>query len=432
MDSLHPSLSQALPLRDYDAEQALQAPFRAAALGIATFYKKASENGRKAYSLGYSSALQDLLAHLQTALDQLDSQHSQESMACTIQRIVDYIQRRQEALRAESQEPNEEDAVQPSSACQHTHRQSTTPPSHNTLSHTDHHPHPAPAAAHSHQPTSSSNVPRSLETASSSHLTRRRTSPRRMTPVTFQPTTPASSSGATFGVGRAPSSPSSASGPSSWAPFNLNFSSFAAVPLPQHHPPSNNGTTTMTTASSGRRHRGALTEGRKGKVKERSAGGPDRVTASSTQDSSTAHGGGYAHYGPSSSSSSADSPRPLALLGTKRRYPTDSSLAPDLHLPAAAAAAAAAAAPLPLPPQPLRITRRSSNLPKPISAGPTTTNASPATPPALDPHFSLHHHHHHHHHDQDDVLMVLQGPGPGNDDGIERASKRFLACKNRY
>ncbi|KAA1126088.1 hypothetical protein PGTUg99_022039 [Puccinia graminis f. sp. tritici] len=68
MDSLHPSLSQALPLRDYDAEQALQAPFRAAALGIATFYKKASENGRKAYSLGYSSALQDVLAHLQLVL----------------------------------------------------------------------------------------------------------------------------------------------------------------------------------------------------------------------------------------------------------------------------------------------------------------------------------------------------------------------------
>ncbi|KAH9816967.1 hypothetical protein DFH28DRAFT_1106893, partial [Melampsora americana] len=69
MDSLHPSLSTALPLHGYDAEQVLQAPFRAAALGIATFYKRATENGRKAYSLGYAAALQDVLEYLQAGLD---------------------------------------------------------------------------------------------------------------------------------------------------------------------------------------------------------------------------------------------------------------------------------------------------------------------------------------------------------------------------
>lgn len=62
MDSLHPSLSQALPLRGYDAEQVLQAPFRAAALGIATFYKKAAENGRKGKPLGSLTCLTSLLS----------------------------------------------------------------------------------------------------------------------------------------------------------------------------------------------------------------------------------------------------------------------------------------------------------------------------------------------------------------------------------
>ncbi|KAA1101308.1 hypothetical protein PGT21_016377 [Puccinia graminis f. sp. tritici] len=423
MDSLHPSLSQALPLRDYDAEQALQAPFRAAALGIATFYKKASENGRKAYSLGYSSALQDVLAHLQTALDQLDSPNSsQESMAITIQRVVDYIQRRQEALRAESQEPNEEEAAQPSPAGGgQGRRQSTTPPTHSTLSPPSEQA-PAAPAAPDRSSSSSSSVPAPPEpNVTVAQTTRRRTSPRRMTPASFQPSQGALGFGSVL---RQPSSSPSSTNNLSRHPFNLNFSSFAASPLPQHHQlssstgPTNTSSTTTTTSSLGRRHRNGLNEsGRKGKLKERNT--TERSSSASSLDPIglfPPHG--YSHYSSSPPntnttsntntttasttthpSSSDDSKTTLTSIGNnKRRFPVDSPLD---------------SSPLIGPPQPIQI-----------------------------------HTTHHHHPGQDDVLMLLHHAGDHlvddhdhphshqhqepNTTTIERASKRFFSCKNLY
>ncbi|KAH9472128.1 hypothetical protein MJO28_002011 [Puccinia striiformis f. sp. tritici] len=483
MDSLHPSLSQALPLRDYDAEQALQAPFRAAALGIATFYKKASENGRKAYSLGYSSALQDVLAYLQTALDQLDSQHPTESMSLTIQGVVDYIQRRQEALRAESQEPNEEE---PSPIPQQTHqRQSTTPPSQSRHSPTYRQQQQQQQQAHKNGQDNnhnnqvirpSSSAPVSLEPSSSvSHSTRRRTSPRRMTPVTFQPSSSSSSSGAGgrgnsqshgSSFGRPPSSPQSSTGHARQPPFNLNFSSLSATPLPQHHQqqqqPSSIGPT--TTTSSNRRHRGGPTDGtRKGKLKDRNTIGPDRsssiITSSPITNLDHHQAGliphGYSHYAPTpplitTPSSSFDTSKTHSSIGTnKRRFPVDTST--DTFSPTTNAA------------QPLRITRRNNNNNKTINSPiivdqTNNTPNNPATSGVNEP--TATQIHVHHHHDKEDVLMVLQGPnstdharngddgglGSGTDDSdnlhhshllddrtnIERASKRFFSCKNRY
>ncbi|OAV92952.1 hypothetical protein, variant [Puccinia triticina 1-1 BBBD Race 1] len=418
MDSLHPSLSQALPLRDYDAEQALQAPFRAAALGIATFYKKASENGRKAYSLGYSSALQDVLAHLQTALDQLDSPNSQDSMASTVQRVVDYIQRRQEALRAESQDPNDEDGAQPSPAPQHGHRQSTTPPSRSTLSPTSEQALPPTTTQ---EPTST--APSTLEPGPlAPQSTRRRTSPRRMTPVNFQP-----SHGSGFGPARQPSSPTSTSAVSR-PTFNLNFSSFAASPLPQHQQPSSTGPT--TTTSSSRRHRSGPTEGaRKGKVKERAN---ERSTSAATPDPTGLFSHGYSHYTPSTTSSFSGDSKTLSSVGNKRRFPADSTLD---------------SSPLNVPPQPVRITRRTPTLPIPSKSlatpidHPLNQPPSAQSPDQLDPPPTQIHLHTHPHHNQDDVLMLLQASPDLHDnhhrhhhqqDGIERASKRFFSCKNLY
>ncbi|KAH9464325.1 hypothetical protein Pst134EB_003853 [Puccinia striiformis f. sp. tritici] len=450
MDSLHPSLSQALPLRDYDAEQALQAPFRAAALGIATFYKKASENGRKAYSLGYSSALQDVLAYLQTALDQLDSQHPTESMSLTIQGVVDYIQRRQEALRAESQEPNEEE---PSPIPQQTHqRQSTTPPSQSRPSPT--YRQQQHANNHNNQVIRpSSSAPVSLEPSSSvSHSTRRRTSPRRMTPTTFFT--------------------SIIYWPCSTTPFNLNFSSLSATPLPQHHQqqqqPSSIGPT--TTTSSNRRHRGGPTDGtRKGKLKDRNTIGPDRsssiITSSPITNLDHHQAGliphGYSHYAPTppsitTPSSSFDTSKTHSSIGNnKRRFPVDTLI--DTFSPTITTTTTNVA-------QPLRITRRNNNnnnktINSPIIVDQTNnTPNNPATSGVNDS--TATQIHVHHHHDKEDVLMVLQGPngadharnpddgghGSGTDDSdnlhhshllddrtnIERASKRFFSCKNRY
>ncbi|POW01680.1 hypothetical protein PSHT_12431 [Puccinia striiformis] len=411
MDSLHPSLSQALPLRDYDAEQALQAPFRAAALGIATFYKKASENGRKAYSLGYSSALQDVLAYLQTALDQLDSQHPTESMSLTIQGVVDYIQRRQEALRAESQEPNEEE---PSPIPQQTHqRQSTTPPSQSRHSPTYRQQQQQQQQAHKNGQDNnhnnqvirpSSSAPVSLEPSSSvSHSTRRRTSPRRMTPVTFQPSSSSSSSGAGgrgnsqshgSSFGRPPSSPQSSTGHARQPPFNLNFSSLSATPLPQHHQqqqqPSSIGPT--TTTSSNRRHRGGPTDGtRKGKLKDRNTIGPDRSSSIITSSPIT----NLDHH----------------QAGLIPHVDTST----DTFSPTTNAA------------QPLRITRRNNNNNKTINSPiivdqTNNTPNNPATSGVNEP--TATQIHVHHHHDKEDVLMVLQGPNStdharnGDDGGL--------------
>ncbi|KNZ61665.1 uncharacterized protein VP01_1372g2 [Puccinia sorghi] len=424
MDSLHPSLSQALPLRDYDAEQALQAPFRAAALGIATFYKKASENGRKAYSLGYSSALQDVLAHLQTALDQLDSQNSQESMALTIQRIVDYIQRRQDALRAESQEPNEDDNPQPSPAPQHAnHRQSVTPTSHSsTLSPTDQQAQPQaqPQPTHTSQPTPHEPASSAASASPVDPPTRRRTSPRKMTPLTFHPSPQPHAQASDFGLAPTSSSPPSTNGPSRQQPFNLNFSSFAASPLPQHQQSSstNNNTNTSSSSSSSRRHRGGPTEvSRKGKLKERAG-----TSASSTLESTGLFPHGYAHYGPNPTSSSSGDTRALSsLIGNKRRFPTECALSDH-------------DSPVPVAPQPVRITRR-TNIPPKQLATPVIEDSNnnpivnPATPNPHETQITLHHHHHR---DQDDVLMLLQGSNELDDQSIERASKRFFSCKKLY
>ncbi|KAG0147595.1 hypothetical protein CROQUDRAFT_655981 [Cronartium quercuum f. sp. fusiforme G11] len=295
MDSLQPSLSQALPLRGYDAEQVLQAPFRAAALGIATFYKRAAENGRKAYSMGYAAALQDVLEYLQAGLDHGTDlprpQGSEQRMALTIERVMDYIERRQDALRAESADSGEEEAGnnQPNTNSQPTQSTSSAASGsssvassvtvHNTQP--KHQTQPSPPVSESTPQTNSSARKPASQTVSTSASTlapqpggsTRRTSPRRTAPPRPTPTPVTHST-----TSLSPTLPSASQPvlPPLPLPPTIDYNFTPTAPLPpqfhlHHH--SHPHITTPTSLSLGtRRIRGSGTtvEGRKGKAKERS------------------------------------------------------------------------------------------------------------------------------------------------------------------
>ncbi|KAH9817130.1 hypothetical protein DFH28DRAFT_963170 [Melampsora americana] len=310
MDSLHPSLSTALPLHGYDAEQVLQAPFRAAALGIATFYKRATENGRKAYSLGYAAALQDVLEYLQAGLDHGTDlprpQRSEQRMALTIERVMDYIERRQEALRAESADSGEDEAMNhsnynaqqprfapstssttstvpaPASQAKDLPRSSPAPPPN------DQTPNPQPSVP----PPSASTSTQSLAPQPAESI--RRTSPRRHTPPHTQPLRSSSAAPPSRSTGSSSVPPTSTSTlttqsaispPSTLQPpptIDYNFSPATPFP-PQFHP--HHQAQHLTNSSSGilsRRIRGTG-EGRKGKAKERVTD-RERCTTSGTTD----------------------------------------------------------------------------------------------------------------------------------------------------
>lgn len=424
MDSLHPSLSQALPLKDYDAEQALQAPFRAAALGIATFYKKAAENGRKAYSLGYSSALQDVLAHLQAALDQSQSHHSEQSMASTIERVMDYIQRRQEALRAESQEPNEdENSNAPVAPPSISHRRAVTPSSSSphTLSPTYSRAQTIECSQSSREP--SSTVAQAEPCPPTTTSTPRRTSPRRTTPTPFldasrQSSSPLPSTEPSSDPSPQPIDPCPSAAMIPSPPINLTFSSFAASPFLQHYPPPSSGPLLTNNSFTTRRHhhyhRGTGPDGTRkgGKIKERASGIDRSIGVAALGSSGLLQG--YSHYASSNTSSSSTESKLLGSYGNKRRFPVDSTL--SIHDSNTSSISST--------PPPLRITRR--------------TNSNRSLPTSLDPsdHPNLTHRHHDRSsspiqiHNPDDVLMVIQGPS--NEDGMERSSKRFISCKSIY
>ncbi|MBW0521201.1 hypothetical protein O181_060916 [Austropuccinia psidii MF-1] len=445
MDSLHPSLSQALPLRDYDAEQALQAPFRAAALGIATFYKRAAENGRKAYSLGYSSALQDVLEFLQAGLDyqtdQNEHQHSEQRMALTIERVMDYIQRRQEALRAESQEPSEEDGINTnSSSTQQTAQNSSSINLHQSISSSsqtnsnqsqsihslDNNP-SNPSQANSNSSNNTVNPSTTLSTTSSSLTTtnvssnstnstlistsRRRTSPRQTNSPSLDhiqlPTCRSSDLG--------PNPPSTFT-PSS-STLNFSFSSLNPTLLShhQHH--------SIGSNNSSRRHRNVMSsEPRKGKAKDRSnALDRERSISASQLDSFGLVSSGYSHYSPTLPSSSTDSAnsRVLSSIGNKRRYPIESTLISS-HEPSSVMSASLTGA---------RAIRR-ANLNSRIV--PTTavmmegTEETHRHSPISEGPIKIH--------SEDDVVMFLQ-PSPQqqpySEESIERASKRISTRKNK-
>ncbi|CAH7684771.1 hypothetical protein BY996DRAFT_8446412 [Phakopsora pachyrhizi] len=365
MDSLHPSLSQALPLRGYDADQDLQPPFRAAALGIATFYKKAAENGRKAYSLGYYSALQDVLEYLQAGLDHgsdstLRSQPTEQRMALTIERVMDYIERRQEALRSESLEAGEDDNTQPiPTAAQQQQSNNSCTQSQSLVSR----PQPPPkqqqqidssSASHesnapatqvnsvanesnpsSSSSSSSSSISSDSPTPPQTHTTlKRRSSPRRATSPNPEPSCPTSSDqpqGKTLvdatikSVQQSNPTLPTATNLNFLNPINIDFSSFLTGPLSQlpHSSPVN------LSAHSSRRHRGThMGESRKGKAKERGCGSIDRERSATITAGTVPFGSispiGYSHYSaghfPSGSANDGE-PRVLSSIGNKRRYP---------------------------------------------------------------------------------------------------------------
>ncbi|EGG07163.1 uncharacterized protein MELLADRAFT_77690 [Melampsora larici-populina 98AG31] len=310
MDSLHPSLSTALPLHGYDAEQVLQAPFRAAALGIATFYKRATENGRKAYSLGYAAALQDVLEYLQAGLDHGTDlprpQRSEQRMALTIERVMDYIERRQEALRAESADSGEDEAMNHSNynAQQTRFAPSTSSTASTVPAQASQPKDPARSPAPNDQASNpqASVRPPSVSTSTQSLAPQpgestRRTSPRRPTPPHTHSLRPASAAPAPRSTGSSSVPPTSTStlttqtviSPSTLQPpptINYNFSPATPFP-PQFHPHhQSQHVTNSSNAILSRRIRGT-TEGRKGKAKERvtdrerstTSGGTDLVSS---------------------------------------------------------------------------------------------------------------------------------------------------------
>lgn len=346
MDSLHPSLSTALPLHGYDAEQVLQAPFRAAALGIATFYKRATENGRKAYSLGYAAALQDVLEYLQAGLDHGTDlprpQRSEQRMALTIERVMDYIERRQEALRAESADSGEDEAMNHSN---YNAQQSRFAPSTSSTASTAHAqasqpkdlPRSSPAPAPNDQPPNPqpSVRPPSVSTSTQSLAPQpgestRRTSPRRHTPPHNHPLRSTSAAPAPLprstGSSSVPPTATSTlptstaiSHPSTLQPpptINYNFSPAAPFP-PQFHPHhQSQHVTNSSSAIISRRIRGTA-DGRKGKAKERVTDRERCATSSATDLVSS-----VVELLPESVRNGEESIR-------KRRYPIDHPTSPS-------------------------------------------------------------------------------------------------------
>lgn len=362
MDSLHPSLSQALPPRGYDADQVLQAPFRAAALGIATFYKKAAENGRKAYSLGYSSALQDVLEYLQAGLDHGTDSHGPEAskshrteqwMALTIERVMDYIERRQDAIRAESQEISEDDGTsngqtnppqqppQPPTSTNSNFSIQPTTVSPNTLQQREASSQ-APSLAEAPPPQRGA-TPNPTSRSSDVIAPVRRTSPRRAmsaNPESVGATSEAPQAprltelaGTGDSLHESPTPPPSTLSITAH-PINLNFSSFTASPLPHHQYVSGGA------VHPNRRHRGGTgLDARKGKSKDRThlADRERSLTASVVSnpvqfDPMGFISTGYAHYAtghipslPSGSSESGGA-RVLTSIGNKRRFPIEQAV----------------------------------------------------------------------------------------------------------
>ncbi|KAH8924009.1 hypothetical protein BT69DRAFT_1333363 [Atractiella rhizophila] len=88
--------------------QDLTNQFKQAAAGISVLYTEAAKASKKAYSTGYASAMKDVLEFLQHGLDHRPPQHVHGSRgrsradhnAITIERVIDYIEARQETVRS--------------------------------------------------------------------------------------------------------------------------------------------------------------------------------------------------------------------------------------------------------------------------------------------------------------------------------------------
>ncbi|KAH8914326.1 hypothetical protein BT69DRAFT_1326556 [Atractiella rhizophila] len=88
--------------------QDLTNQFKQAAAGISVLYTEAAKASKKAYSTGYASAMKDVLEFLQHGLDHRPPQHVHSSRgrsradhnAITIERVIDYIEARQETVRS--------------------------------------------------------------------------------------------------------------------------------------------------------------------------------------------------------------------------------------------------------------------------------------------------------------------------------------------
>lgn len=81
--------------------------FAAAALSITTLYRSSRTTSKKAYNAGYASACQDLLQMIQQAVS--DSESEGGSGMPTIERVMDWVEARLEAIRAREEEEEEDE-----------------------------------------------------------------------------------------------------------------------------------------------------------------------------------------------------------------------------------------------------------------------------------------------------------------------------------
>ena len=85
--------------------------FAAAALSITTLYRSSRTTSKKAYNAGYASACQDLLQMIQQAVS--DSESEGGSGMPTIERVMDWVEARLEAIRAREEEEEEDEEQSP-------------------------------------------------------------------------------------------------------------------------------------------------------------------------------------------------------------------------------------------------------------------------------------------------------------------------------